>query len=146
MSISLAFEAAEYINDEADGREVVILYIGDYDPAGVLIDVAVERELREHLDPDIELEFRRIGITPEQIAEYDLPAKPRKTGDKRALHITETVEAEAMPAGIMRELLRDEIELLLPLDALEVAKAAEQSEREQLERAAKWLTRARRRR
>jgi hypothetical protein len=50
-----------------------------------------------------------------------------------------------MPAGIMRELLRDEIEWLLPPDALKVAKAAEESEREQLERAAKWLTRARRR-
>lgn len=138
-SISLAFEAAELINGIANGREVVIFYIGDYDPAGVLIDVALERELREHLDPDIELSFRRIGITAEQIAEHDLPTKPRKKDDKRAPHVTETVEAEAMPARVMRELLRDEIEALLPLDALEIAKAAEQSERDHLDRMAELL-------
>jgi len=45
-SISLAYQAAECINDEYNGREVVIFYIGDYDPAGVLIDVALEREGR----------------------------------------------------------------------------------------------------
>ena len=138
-SISLAYEAAGSINDEHDGRRVVIFYIGDYDPAGVLIDVSLERELREHLDPDIELSFRRIGITPEQIAEYDLPTKPRKTTDKRALHITKTVEAEAMPAHIMRELLRDEIEALLPPFAVRTAKVAERSEREHLDRIADLL-------
>ena len=144
-SISLAHQAAEFINDEYDGRDVVIFYIGDYDPAGVLIDVALERELREHLDPNINLSFERLGITPEQVAEYDLPTKPRKQTDRRALHIKETVEAEAMPARIMRELLRDEIEALLPRRALEVAKAAEQSEREQLERAAPRRAASRRR-
>jgi hypothetical protein len=143
-SISLAFQAAEYINDEHAGREVVIFYIGDYDPAGVLIDVALERELREHLAPEIELSFRRIGITEEQVIEHDLPTKPRKENDRRALHVKETVEAEAMPAGVLRELLRDEIEALLPIGALAVAKVAEASEREQLERAAAWLTRRRR--
>jgi hypothetical protein len=37
-SIPFVYEATEEINDEDDGRNVVILYIGDYDPAGVLID------------------------------------------------------------------------------------------------------------
>ena len=59
------------------------------------------------------------------------------------MQITGTVEAEAMPARIMRQLLRDEIEALLPRRALEVAKAAEQSEREHLERAAEILGRSR---
>ena len=63
--------------------------------------------------------LRRIGITPEQIEFYDLPTKPRKTTDRRSLHITGTVEAEAMPALIMRQLLRDEIEVLLPSYASE---------------------------
>lgn len=131
-SISLAFQAAEYINDEHDGRTVVIYYIGDLDPAGVLIDVALERELRAHLDPSVTLVFSRIGITPEQVEKYDLPTKPRKITDKRSLHITETVEAEAMPAGIMRSILRAEIEALLPERALEVARAAEESEKTML--------------
>lgn len=131
-SISLAYQAAEFINDEHSGRDVVILYIGDYDPAGVIIDVALERELREHLHPDIHLDFRRIAITPEQIVQHDLPTKPRKSTDRRSLHIAETVEAEAMPAGIMRCMLRSEIEAMLPPRALEIAKAAELSERDHL--------------
>jgi hypothetical protein len=139
-SITLAYDAAQEINYAAADKEAaVIFYIGDYDPAGVLIDMALERELREHLDPTVDLDLRRLAITPDQIAEYDLPTKPRKEGDRRALHVEATVEAEAMPAGIMRALLRGEIEALLPPDALAVAKAAEQSEREQIERMAELL-------
>jgi hypothetical protein len=128
-SITLAYQAAEAINAEHDGRHLVIFYIGDYDPAGVLIDQAVENELRRHLDPDVSMEFVRLGITPEQIVEYDLPTKPRKAKDRRSPHIAETVEAEAMPARIMRALLRASIEALLPANALAVARAAEESER-----------------
>src|SRR5690606_23502253 len=95
-SITLAYQAAEYINESSAGKPVTIFYVGDYDPAGVLIDVALERELRTHLDDDIELNFERIAITSEQIALHDLPTKPRKTTDRRSLHIAETVEAEAM--------------------------------------------------
>jgi hypothetical protein len=132
-SITFAYEAACEINAEHNGREIIIFYIGDYDPAGVLIDVALERELREHLDDDVMLQFVRLGITAEQVAAYDLPTKPRKPTDRRALHITQTVEAEAMPAAIMRRMLRDAIEVFLPSDALRVARAAEESEREWLQ-------------
>ena len=40
-----------------------------------------------------------------------------------------TVEAEAMPAGILRGHLRRRIEALLPTGALAAARAAEESER-----------------
>jgi len=128
-SITLAYQAAEAINAEYNGRRLIIYFIGDYDPAGVLIDLAVEGELRRHLDADVSMAFVRLGITAQQIAEYDLPTKPRKAGDRRSLHVAETVEAEAMPAAIMRTLLRDAVESLLPDNALEVARAAEESER-----------------
>ena len=141
-SITLAFDAAEYINATTAGKRVCILYIGDYDPAGVLIDVALERELRNHLDDDIKLYFHRIGITAAQIAEFNLPTKPRKTTDRRALHIETAVEAEALPAGILRGMLRDRIEQLLPPDALAVAKAAEEFERGQLMRMAEMFGRS----
>src|SRR3954465_9728647 len=66
-SITLAYEAAESINNVADRRRGGILYVGDYDPAGVLIDKSLERELRAHLYSSIDLTFERIGITEEQI-------------------------------------------------------------------------------
>jgi hypothetical protein len=131
-SITFAYQAAEYLNATDDGRPVIVIYIGDYDPAGVLINEALERELREHLDPGIELVFQRIAITAEQIDQYDLPSKPRKAGEKRAAYIKRTVEAAALPAGIMRQMLRNTIEDLLPPGALAAAKVAEESERQQI--------------
>jgi hypothetical protein len=134
-SITLAYEAAEQIADEIgdSGKPAHVVYIGDYDPAGVLIDRSIEAELRRDLPDEIDLTFHRLAITEAQIVGYDLPTKPRKPGDKRALHVRETVEAEAMPAGILRRLLRDKIEAFLPFGALEVVKAAEESERAGLE-------------
>ena len=132
-SITLAYQAAEQINFAAAVKPAEIIYIGDYDPAGVLIDNSTEKELRRHLDPDVELNFHRIAITPEQIEKYDLPTKPRKKKDKRSKHIKETVEAEAMPPKILRGILREKVESFLPPRALKIAKVAEESERQTLD-------------
>lgn len=136
-SLSFAHEAAVQHNNSGDLRPLKVFYIGDYDPAGVLIDQALRRELRLHLDNGIELEFERIGINLAHVEEYDLPTKPRKEGDTRSKEVAFTVEAEAMPAKILRGLLREKVEELLPENALSVAKVAEQSEREHLKFMAK---------
>lgn len=138
-SLSFVHEAAQQHNRSADRRPLAVFYIGDFDPAGVLIDQALRRELRTHLRPDIELRFDRLGINRDQIAAFDLPTKPRKVTDRRALHIADTVEAEAMPANILRGILRDAVEGLLPAGALAAAKVAEQSEREHIQRIAEVL-------
>lgn len=129
-SLTLAYSSAMGINDATDNGQKAahVIYIGDYDPAGVLIDLSIEKELRTHLHSAVDLSFHRIAITEEQIERYDLPTKPRKEGDKRSQHVKSTVEAEAMPAKTMRKLLRDTVEAFLPKGALEAAKVAEQSE------------------
>ena len=98
-------------------------------PARSLTTLRCLVELRQHLDPAVSMQFARLGITREQIVQYDLPTKPRKDTDRRSLHIAETVEAEAMPAVLLRGLLRTRIESLLPAGALATAWAAEESER-----------------
>jgi len=138
-SLSFVHEAAESHNLSGDTRPLVIFYIGDYDPAGVLIDKALERELRTHLRSDIDMDFRRIAINEEQVQEYGLPTKPRKESDRRSQQVTYTVEAEAMPARVLRAILRTDVELLLPDNALHVAKVAEASERQHLARMAQLL-------
>jgi hypothetical protein len=130
-SLTLAYASAMGINQATGKGEKAahVIYIGDYDPAGVLIDQSIEKELRTHLHPDVDLSFHRLAITESQIEQYDLPTKPRKAGDKRARHVKATVEAEAMPAHILRKMLRDAIEAFLPDGALEIARIAEESER-----------------
>ena len=138
-SLSFIHEAAQQHNASQDTRPLIVLYVGDYDPAGVLIDQSLERELREHLRADIDMDFRRIAINEEQVEQYELPTKPRKEGDKRSQHLTYTVEAEAMPARDLRALLRLHVETLLPENALHVAKVAEQSERRHIAKMAGLL-------
>ena len=145
-SATLAYEAALEIDREERDRAVV-LYVGDFDPAGVLIDQSIEAELRSHLATP--LEFHRLAVNEHQIAELDLPAKPRKVckvcrgdgcakcggtgyGDRRRLDIAETVEAEAIPAAVMRRMVRETVEAYLPDGALHAAKVAEESERDGL--------------
>ena len=138
-SLTLLFDAAGQIAAEVEDtdKSIEIIYIGDYDPSGVLIDRDIEVKLRKHLaDAGVTnpLTFHRIAITAEQIEQYDLPSKPRKATDRRARHIERTVEAEAMPAGVLRSILRLTVESFMPHGASTVAKAAEQSEQSFLRR------------
>ena len=128
-SATLAYEAAIEI-DRGDRDSAVVVYVGDYDPAGVLIDKAIEAELLKHLATP--LDFHRLAVNEDQIAELDLPTKPRKAGDRRVLDLAETVEAEAIPARIMRHMVREAVESYLPEGALQRARVAEESEREGL--------------
>ena len=128
-SVSLVYEATQEIQSRARDR-VLVLYVGDYDPAGVTIDQSIETELRRHLD--IPLEIRRLGINADQIERYSLPTKPRKASDKRRSDIRATVEAEAMPARILRRLVTEAVEAYLPAQRLAAVQAAEESERRSL--------------
>ena len=128
-SMTLLYEAACIIKQIEPRKNVHIAYIGDYDPAGVLIDENIKDGLIEH---GVRVNLHRIAINEEQIAEFSLPTKPRKETDRRRLDIGETVEAEAMPAVTLRTLLREKIESFLPAGALQAVKAAEQSERKGL--------------
>jgi hypothetical protein len=132
-SLTLAYEAAVQIADTVrdTDRDIEIVYIGDWDRSGVLIDVDIEKKLRGHLSDfgvGNHFNMRRLAITQDQIATYDLPRKPAKTKDSRARHITETVEVEALPAGILRRMLRETVEAFLPEHALKVTKVNERSE------------------
>ena len=129
-SATLAWDAAREI-DQHQRDMAVVLYVGDYDPAGVLIDRSIEKELRRHLETP--LSFLRLGINEDQIEAYDLPTKPRKSGERRRLDIRETVEAEAMPAADIRRIVREAIERYLPDGVRDTIQVAEQSEQDGLE-------------
>jgi hypothetical protein len=68
-----------------------------------------------------------------------LPTKPAKLGDRRGGFIGGTVKAEAMPAGVMRDLLADAIRQFIDNRQLAVLGVAERSERESLRLAAYGL-------
>ena len=122
-SLSLGYEAAGHVLQMPGDRPVEIVYIGDYDPAGVLIDKSIMSELQEHLGDGLTL--HRVAVTQEQIAQYDLPTKPRKASERREPDIEETVEAEAMPVELLLRLLRQQLDVFLTDGALEKARERE---------------------
>ena len=135
-SKTFAYEAAGAMN--ADGRPAVIYFVGDYDPAGVLIDRALERELNKHLR--VSLEFKRLAVNEDQISIYDLPTKPRKDTDRRRRDIRASVEAEAMPAATLREMVSIAVESHLEPGTLESLRVVEEEERAGLRMLADHLT------
>jgi hypothetical protein len=126
-SISFLHSAAEEI--AAQGRPTFIYYLGDRDPTGVHIDAKVESELRRYA-PNAEIYFERIAVTPEQIRAWNLPTRPTKKTDTRSkTFVGESVELDAIPAALLRALVRDCIERHVDPHKLNTLLVAEESER-----------------
>jgi len=127
-SLSCLHGAAEYMR-ELD-VPIYIYHLGDYDPSGVNAGEKIEQTLRE-MAPEADITFQRIGVTPDQIEEWDLPTRPTKATDSRAKGFGNiSVELDAIEPGLLRTLVELAIQRHLPQDQLQVLKAAEASERE----------------
>jgi hypothetical protein len=115
------------------GKDVVIYYLGDHDPSGVDIPRNVEHRLNEFADAFID--FRRVAVTEDQIAEFDLPTRPTKRTDTRAKNWEGgSVELDAIPVEDLRALVRDCIEEHVDQDQLDQLQTVEAEEREVLRR------------
>jgi hypothetical protein len=125
-----------YRADEA-GKQAYIYQFGDHDPSGVLIPQTIERRLNElcqKLDcsPPI---VKRVALTEEQIAEFDLPTRPTKRqGNSHANNFEgDSVELDALPSAELRTMVRECIEQHISPPELTALRVAEESERELLE-------------
>jgi hypothetical protein len=88
ISDTLIYQMAQRI--VADGREAVILYFSDFDPAGYQMPISVARKLQalKTLMPlDLAARFGvavyPVALTLKQALAYDLPTSPLKEGEKR---------------------------------------------------------------
>ena len=138
LMVSRGFSSRSYLHRaameiEEEGRPAYLYYAGDWDPAGKLIPEVIEARLRE-FSPGAEIYFERLFVTPEQIAEWDLPTMPAKSTTHSKGFTGGTVEAEAIPAKMARQLVREAIEQHVSRDLLEKNEIVEQSERELLTR------------
>jgi hypothetical protein len=120
------------------GKESFVYQFGDHDPSGVLIPQVIERRLAELCEkfdcpaPSVE----RIALTEKQISKFRLPTRPTKrAGNSHALKFAgRSVELDALPAQALRKLVHECIENHIPQHQLDTLRAAEESEREVLER------------
>ena len=102
---------------EAHAKPAHVLYISDFDPAGVVMPVAIARQAQfwaARLGIDAELTLHPIALTADQVAAYALPRIPVKETDRRgpgfqARNGGGAVELDALEAlhpGTLAEVVR----------------------------------------
>ena len=122
-------------------ERMAVVYVGDYDPAGLQIADTLETKLIEHLGYAAEyynagaptLTFERVAITEEQIEDHGLPTKPVKaTQSRKRYDIDQTVEAEAMPPAMLREIVAGAFEPMVDQRQMMLLREVEAAERNDL--------------
>jgi hypothetical protein len=130
-SLSYLHTAAEALQEE--DRPCFIYYFGDHDPSGVHIPQKIEADLRTFA-PEAELHFERVAVTLEQIEQWNLATRPTKKTDARAKSFFgESVEVDAIPPALLRDLCRHSIEQHIDQRVLDRTQLIEQAERDTLQ-------------
>jgi hypothetical protein len=118
------------------GKPTYIYQFGDHDPSGVLIPKIIKRRLNEMCErlgcwkPYVE----RVALTEAHIREHRLPTRPTKrAGNSHANRfLGDSVELDALPPRVLRELVRNCIEQHISAGQLKTLRAADDSERQLL--------------
>jgi hypothetical protein len=127
------------------GRQTIVLHLGDYDPSGESIfedglveDVHafLERDV-PHKDPSEVAVFERVALKPEHIERFNLPTAPPKSSDSRTKNWqgAATCQLEALPPDALAGLLDATIKTYLNLAVYERDLKAEEEERRRITRA-----------
>lgn len=111
-------------------RRTILVQLGDHDPSGVNAWDDFARKVTA-MASAARVEFIRLAVTEDQIDEFELPTRPTKKSDTRAKNWSGgSVEVDAMPAPILRELLDEFIAQFHDPDELERLELIEHAERE----------------
>jgi hypothetical protein len=128
-SLSFLYSAAQEIRDH--GKPAYVYQLGDWDPSGQDAARHIEAKLRQYA-PSVPIHFEKLGVTAQQILDWNLPTRPTKKSDSRTKTWTggDSVELDAIDPNVLRQLVRDAIEQHISPDRLAVIEAAEESERD----------------
>lgn len=124
-----------------DGREGVILYLGDHDPSGLDMVRDISQRLEEF---GIYIDVRHMALTPEQVDMYSPPPNPAKVTDPRADNYISRYgntswEVDALPPQTLTQIITDEIEATIDMGQYEYMLEIEQKEKETLLKIAESL-------
>jgi hypothetical protein len=136
-SETFLWKSAETINQV--GKTTVIYNLGDHDLWGVDAWTHVQAKLRAFVNPDIEIIFERLAVTPEQIDQYQLQTRPPKTKKlkgkqlERAIAFGPSVEVDAMPTPVLQTIVQNAITDWIDGHELKITRMVEQEERKGLQ-------------
>ena len=115
--------------DRARRRGVgLVLYIGDFDPSGLLIEKVAEEEM----DHKLGIRFVRLALTMEQIKRFKPPSRPVNMKDSRAKEYVEKYgdrcwDVEAIRPRTLHRLIENGLKQAVPPEFLAEAEARERA-------------------
>jgi hypothetical protein len=121
------------------GKQIIVLYLGDWDPSGAEIEADVRRRVKlaaERMDGfGFEFKLQRVAIFKEDIADFNLPPLKVKPADSRAprfvlAHGDQAVELDALPPTELRARLRKAIDSVIDHAAWDRASMVEEVQRD----------------
>jgi len=104
-----------------DGRNTIMIHLGDHDPSGMDMTRDNDDRLRMFANYNGRVEVRRIALNMDQINEYNPPPNPAKFSDSRfqqyvAEYGDESWELDALEPAVLSQLIRDEIDSIRDMD------------------------------
>lgn len=129
-SLSSLYGAASIFEAQQRNRkQCKVYFFGDHDPSGLYIDRKAQETMQD--DFNVDVEFERVAVLPEQIEQFKLPTRPTKTTDSRSAGFDgESVEIDAMPMSELRRMAEKCITRHLKIEEWERLKLVEEKERE----------------
>ena len=128
-SITFLHEASKRFREAINrGKDIVVLYFGDYDSSGSDIPRSIQENISRM---GIEIEMKRIALNPDQIEEMGLPGVPPKVTDSRTRNWDgeSAVECDAVEPNILKQMCKDAIEEHFDRDLYDELKETESEEK-----------------
>lgn len=136
-SLTFVYDACQRFNNASDlGKELCILYFGDYDPSGMDIPRSIKDNL-ERMGCCVEID--RIALNISQIEELRLPGVPAKVKDSRSRSWSggDVVECDAIEPKMLENMCENAILKHFDEDLYEELQVKEEEEKEEYKKALK---------
>jgi hypothetical protein len=133
-----------FVDKIRQGKKVIILHLGDHDPAGLDMTRDITDRIREFISGNIGSTYanaffkvQRLALNMDQVRRFNLPENYAKVSDtKVAAYIAEygihSWELDALQPDFIAELIEDSIRELCDTDEFNACQAAEEEQRELL--------------
>lgn len=128
--------AAQRFRNQQSKKKRIIIHLGDHDPSGI----DMTRDIQDRLNLfGANVQVKRVALTMEQIEAYNPPPNPAKITDSRAKDYiekygNESWELDALEPQVIIDLIRDEIEMLINYDKLDIVEHKENKDVELLKK------------
>ncbi len=133
-SHTMGYELEQRLAEVEEGREIHIVYFGDFDPSGMDIYRFIQ-DLCERFG--LVIKFERIAITPEQIKKYNIPPMIAKKSDSRytgfvAEYGKDVVELDALRPDVLQQLIKEAITSRFDWNIYEEVKKEQEAKRKKI--------------